>query len=453
MSVSWRHPSRRDMILGGGALACLASATRRAGGQTGAHTTDGFRIIRARPGSARLRGPDREATTIWGFDSGVPGPAIRLKRGEEARIRLVNELPEATTLHWHGVRIASAMDGAPHLTQSPIAPGDSCDYRFACPDAGTFWYHAPYGVPAQCGRGLSGPLLVEESEPVGVDQDVALILGVWRLRPDGSIDDARFPGQAPLSSDQVTANGVPALEIPVQTNERVRLRLINAASVVLSVTLDRHRATVMALDGQPAEPFVARDSRVFLGPGNRTDLFVDALLEAGASAPIRIATEAGAVAIARLTYRAAPPVRPAARPDPVPLPANPLPQRMDFAGALKLDLPIGGPATKQPSRWRREPAAGTPEQPLFSVRRGRTVMLAFANRTDAAAVAHVHGHAFRLLDRLDDGWKPFWLDTLVVPERQILRIAFVADNPGKWLIEAGAPAFQATPIWAWFEVT
>ena len=66
---------------------------------------------------------------------------------------------------------------------------------------------------------------------------------------------------------------------------------------------------------------------------------------------------------------------------------------------------------------------------------------------------HLHGHHARLLDRLDDGWKPFWLDTLMVAPRQTERIAFLADNPGKWLIGACSVAAPSAPTDAWFEVT
>ena len=92
-------------------------------------------------------------------------------------------------------------------------------------------------------------------------------------------------------------------------------------------------------------------------------------------------------------------------------------------------------------------------RPLFSLPRGRAALLGLLNRTDQAMAVHVHGHHFRLLDRLDDGWKPFWLDTLLVPAGQSDHVAFVADNPGKWQIEAqplGA-AGGASP--GWFEVT
>jgi len=77
------------------------------------------------------------------------------------------------------------------------------------------------------------------------------------------------------------------------------------------------------------------------------------------------------------------------------------------------------------------------------------VMLALVNRSAAPVVAHIHGHSVRLLDNLDDGWKPFWLDTILCVPQKTTRIAFVADNPGKWMISAPG----ADPILAWFAVT
>ena len=91
--------------------------------------------------------------------------------------------------------------------------------------------------------------------------------------------------------------------------------------------------------------------------------------------------------------------------------------------------------------------------PLFSVKRGRTVMLAFVNRTAFPHGMHVHGHHFRLLDNLDDGWKPFWLDTVLVAPQATARIAFVADNPGKWMIHCHMLEHHDTGMGAWFEVT
>ena len=92
-------------------------------------------------------------------------------------------------------------------------------------------------------------------------------------------------------------------------------------------------------------------------------------------------------------------------------------------------------------------------KPLFSVKRGRTVMLAFDNKTGFPHSMHLHGHHFRLLDAMDDGWKPFWLDTVTVPPRQTTRIAFVADNPGKWMLHCHMIEHQETGMAAYFVVT
>ena len=90
---------------------------------------------------------------------------------------------------------------------------------------------------------------------------------------------------------------------------------------------------------------------------------------------------------------------------------------------------------------------------MFTVERGRTVVLTFENRTAFPHAMHVHGHHFRLLDRLDDGWKPYWFDTVTVGARQTDRVAFLADNPGKWMIHCHMLEHQETGMAAWFAVT
>jgi FtsP/CotA-like multicopper oxidase with cupredoxin domain len=408
--------SRRRLLAGAGmAVTCLSRPGLAQTPETG---PDGFRVLRARPGSATPRATG-QPTPIWTYDGLVPGRTLRVTRGEESRVRLVNELSEPTTVHWHGVRLPNAMDGVAHLTQSPVAPGASFDYRFRPPDAGTFCYRANVLPASDADRGLYGALIVDEPQRIEVDHDVLLVLDDWRLAP--------------------------ALELPVRVNARLRLRVLNASrSQALALRIDRHAAWVMAIDGQPAEPFLARDSRVSLGPGNRVDFFVDAALAAGDSAPVVVEGAPTPIPIARLVYERAQPLRPAPLPEPKPLPPNPLPQRLDLKSALRHDLALASLAQISAPLHERPPA--------FSVQRRRVVVLALVNRTETACAVHVHGHHGRLLDRLDDGWKPFWLDTVVVAPRQTERIAFLADNPGKWAIDAtmlGAPGGVA----GWFNVT
>jgi FtsP/CotA-like multicopper oxidase with cupredoxin domain len=476
--------SRRQVLAGAGFCATLIGLSSQPRAQS---AEEGVRVLRASTGTARLRGEAEVPTPIWGYDGQVPGPTLRIRRGEELRVRLVNDLPEATVVHWHGVRVPNAMDGVPHLTQPPIAPGKSFDYHFRVPDAGTFWYHSHLYSSEQLARGLYGPLIVEEPETPQVDHDLVLVFDDWRLAGNGRIDDASFrsfhdAAHAGSIGPHLTVNSVPSLEIAVRTNERLRLRLVNSANArVFGLRIEGHPVRVMAIDGQPAEPFFARDGRVVLGPGNRVDVFIDATLAPGASAPIAVHDGRNEVPLARLVYASGAPARPAPLADAKPLPANPLPERINLKDALKLNVPLdggmmgmmgGGMGRGMPGMTggQRFPGAGIDPgariwalagfassghdgPPLFKVKRGRAVMLAFQNRTAFPHSMHVHGHHFRLLDRLDDGWKPYWLDTMLVDVRDTARIAFVADNPGKWMIHCHMLEHQETGMAAWFEVS
>ena len=398
-------PTRRHLLAGTGLAATLALLGAPPG------FAQDTRILRAR--TARPEGSEQ---AVSAYDGTVPGPVLRVRRGEELRVRLVNELATETAIHWHGVRLPNAMDGTA-LTQQPVAPGASFEYRFTPPDAGTFWYHPP--LRGAHNRPLHGLLIVDEPRPVDADRDVALVL------------DAAGTG--------FTANGLATLDVPVSAGERMRLRLLNASERLLTLRIDRHPVTVVAIDGQPAEPFAARESRITLSPGNRADLMVDAVLAPAAMAPIVLQDDAD-VTVARLVYGDGAPA-PARRSGVQPLPPNPLPERMDFRGALRPELPLDAAARDRDA----------PPAPLFSVRRGRTVMLALVNRSADPVVAHIHGHHVRLLDALDDGWKPFWLDTILCVPQRTTRVAFVADNPGRWLMQARAVGAEGSQL-RWFEV-
>jgi FtsP/CotA-like multicopper oxidase with cupredoxin domain len=88
-----------------------------------------------------------------------------------------------------------------------------------------------------------------------------------------------------------------------------------------------------------------------------------------------------------------------------------------------------------PADWTRPADFAPSAPPAFRAKAGRAAVLALTNRAPVAAVFHLHGHHFRLLDRLDDGWKPFWLDTLAIEPGQTQRIAFLAEHAGRYLIE------------------
>jgi FtsP/CotA-like multicopper oxidase with cupredoxin domain len=159
---------------------------------------------------------------------------LRLRQGEPTRIIVENRFNQVTTVHWHGVRVPNAMDGVPGLTLPPIKPGESFVYEFTPPDAGTFWYHPHANSLEQLGRGLAGPIIVEEREPPQVDRDVLWFLQDWRLTGDGEIAPGfGNPMEAAMSGrvgNTVTLNGRVSENEPARAGERVRLRLVNACA-------------------------------------------------------------------------------------------------------------------------------------------------------------------------------------------------------------------------------
>src|SRR5260221_2016971 len=177
-------PSRRSFLAGATALAATAWMSGRR------HPADASTDRRLTAGSAQVQllEPPSPRTEVWAYDATVPGPTLRVRRGEILRIAVENRLAEETTVHWHGIRLPNAMDGVPFLTQAPIAPRSSFTYEFAPPDAGTFWYHPHERSFEQVGRGLYGAFIVEEERPITVDRDLTWVLGDWRLGPDASIN-------------------------------------------------------------------------------------------------------------------------------------------------------------------------------------------------------------------------------------------------------------------------
>jgi FtsP/CotA-like multicopper oxidase with cupredoxin domain len=289
-------------------------------------------------------------------------------------------------------------------------------------------------------------LVVRETEPVQVDRDEVFLIEQWQLRPDGT---AVAPGiELGDAVPVLTANGRPSLDIAARTNERIRIRFINGVQrAVIAVKIENLGVRVMALDGQPSEPFDARNGAVILAPGGRTDVFVDVTAPAGINASILVHDGRQARPIGKLIVSSEPPIRPSPLPPAPPLPSNGLPAQLDLKGAQRFDLPPGGP-----NDWGLPANFKQTSPPVFRAKAGRTVVLTLTNRTAIANVLHLHGHHFRLLDRLDDGWKPFWLDTLAIEPGQTQRIAFRAEYPGRYLIESVATDWAAPRLVRWYAV-
>jgi FtsP/CotA-like multicopper oxidase with cupredoxin domain len=283
MTTRLPHISRRQFL----ATSAAAGATLTAGP---AFAADGVTSIVALTGEQKLH-TQLPPSTLWTYGGAVPGTPLRVKQGAEVAIRLQNKLSQATSIHWHGIRVPNAMDGVPHLTQAPVAAGGFFDYRFRTDDAGTFFYHPHINSTEQMGRGLFAPLIVEEAKPAGVDRDVVWVLNDWRVGRNGQLDNG-FSNPHDLShagryGNLVTVNAKPDPVLKGRRNERIRLRLVNASTGrIFALRFGQMQPWVIALDGHPVTPRRVTRDDLLIGPGNRIDLAVDLPDQAGATVHI-----------------------------------------------------------------------------------------------------------------------------------------------------------------------
>ncbi len=404
--------------------------------------------LQAKQAALNLR-PGEPETLVWSLQDAKASPSLRFKRGDTLDIAFANDLPVPTIPHWRGIEGVQAAEAL--IARRPLAPGARENLTIPLRYAGTLLCDLRLLGDGQARPSRALPLIVTENEPVAVDRDEAFLLEDWRLRPDGS---AIAPGQDPKDTVPVyTINGVATLDITARANERLRLRFINGFQRnVIAIKIEKYDVRIMALDGQPSEPFLARDGTLVLSPGTRADAFVDATAP-GSTSSILLHDGKAPRPVARLIVSNEPPVRNAPLPTAPPLPSNGLPAHLDLKTALRADLTLGPRTLSGPQADWVAPAsfAGT-AAPAFRAKTGRTVVLALTNRADVPSVFHLHGHHFRLLDRLDDGWKPFWLDTLVIEAGQTQRIAFAAENTGRWLMESVATDWAAPRLVRWYSV-
>jgi hypothetical protein len=200
-----------------------------------------------------------EHRTVWTYNGTVPGPELRVTEGDRMRITLVNHLPRATSIHWHGLSVPNAEDGVTGITQDAVLPGHTYTYEFVLKASGTYWYHAHQEASEQIAEGLYGALVVEPRQGPRFDRDHTIVIGNL--------------------GDHLTMNGTRReLRLDARPGELVRLRIVNAVIGDLPglperVVLAGAPYAVVALDGHDLNrPPEIGPQRLELGMGQRCDL-------------------------------------------------------------------------------------------------------------------------------------------------------------------------------------
>ncbi|MFD5550273.1 multicopper oxidase family protein [Streptomyces goshikiensis] len=421
----------------------------------------------------------------WAYGDTLPGKEVRATAGGTLALTLANNLPEATSLHWHGLALRNDMDGVPGLTQRDIAPGGSFSYKFAVPTPGTFWFHPHTGV--QQDRGLYAPLIIEDpKEPLSYDKEWVVVLDDWLDGVDGSTPDAVLaslrkgmaanhaahgpqagktakPG-TPGTTGATRSGGPDRLlmgsesdilgkeagdvayphylingRVPADPSvftakpgDRIRLRIVNAGGdTAFRIALGGHQLTVTHTDGFPVEP--ATTDCLLLGMGERYDVLVTA--GDGVFPLTALAEGKGQAALAVLRTGAG--TAPTASTRPAELESRPLPaDELKAAESVALDgrepdrtLQMRLTGNMQRYNWAFDNEPYTPEQ-RRPVKAGERVRIEFANSTPMWHPLHLHGHTFALGTGGQGGARK---DTTIILPGQRLTVEFDADNPGLWM--------------------
>lgn len=429
------------------------------------------RRLSARTSSVRIAPAAYPETQVWSFDGITPGPELRVSQDGRLDIRLENDLEVPTSIHWHGIRLENAMDGVPGVTQPPVGPGETFDYSFVCPDAGTFWYHSHLKSVEQVERGLYGPLIVEEPEAIDIDAEHVLVLDDWRLDQEaqliGDFENGHDLSHGGRLGNVVTTNGNMELVLDARQGDRLRLRLINAANArIFRLGLKGLRGWIVATDGMPLnqprpveEPFV-------LAPAQRLDLIVD--IEAGTSSEAVLTDIVGDESFAQVTFQVTGSGRAREMP-PSALPPNPFSSAPDSASARELKLLMQGGAMRWLAEadsksgrksgrelageglfWALNGHAGRPEEPLAVIDRNEPIKISFVNETMWPHAMHLHGHHFFELD--EAGNPGDFRDTTLVQPAQSRTVLFSANNRGDWLLHCHMLGHHASGMGTWIKV-
>ena len=310
----------------------------------------------------------------------------------------MNGLAEPTTLSFPGLRAANASAGVGGLTQDRLKSGASADIRLVAPDPGFNLYlpHAGFTDAGQQGRGLFGPIIVEEAIKPDVDLDTAIVLFDWNVDANGEIkDDFADPAIARGSGRRgglIFANGAAApLKLSARPGARVRLRLGNAATARLAtIAIEGAKTLIVAVDGQPGEPFEPLLNQFPMGPGARFELMFDLPREPSAGVRFVLRGEAGEsdrpfVAIAAEGEPANP------RSEPPRLAANPrLPAEIALEAARRCDFTITGGGSA-PFAVNGATFVDWSAKPACALTRGQPAVFALANKTAVVQALRVLG--------------------------------------------------------------
>lgn len=404
----------------------------------------------------------RAATVFRIVDSDRSAP-FRFTLDEPFHVNVANRLAEPTLLHWHGLTPPWGQDGVPSLPHPAIEASTDHRFSFALDHPGTFWMHSHFGLQLQAM--LAAPLIVTDPEDaVDADADIVVMLQDFSFQPAEEILAGLANGMSETHGGMAgmgTGSDMPDMQmhtndfdydayltndrtlddpeiVTVGRGDRVRLRIVNAASATgFHIDTGALTADVLAVDGLDVLPVSGR--RFPLSPGQRIDLAVSipadggsflilALREGARERTGLVLATAGATTrkVASLADSAAPALDLAFERRLAPAIAE-----VTRPATQKLDVELTG--SHRPYRWGVAVSNAVPDRST-EIDHGERVELTIRNLTPMAHPMHLHGHRFQVVGIGTDRFAGALRDTVLLPPNMTVRVAFDANNSGRWAL-------------------
>lgn len=368
----------------------------------------------------------------------VPGPLLEVNQGEHVLVHFRNELPETTTIHWHGLRVPNASDGTP-AAQEPVAPGATFDYSFDAEDAGFFWFHPHLQSDVQIERGLYAPLIVRSADEPVVDAERILVLDDVKAEASGQLSTTTDALDVMLGrqGNVLLVNGEPKPHYRAAAGALERWRIVNVANGrYFNLSVPGHQFRVIGWDGgRLAESYVAHTLLVV--PGERYDVLVELADAPGTVVPLQAVyydrghdiPDQGPLNLAEIELGkrkaggALLPSDDAAGFEPIPVDANTPVEHLVLSESEDAAEP----------RFfinQRE----LPDMTHLLGAPGATAIWEVQNDSEMDHPFHVHGMFFQVLDI--DGVPPAHQgnkDTLNIPRKSTARLAIRYAEAGRWV--------------------
>lgn len=403
----------------------------------------------------RILEVDGKAAKVFGIRQPDGAAGLVTSVNNPFRVHLVNGIGTDTLVHWHGLTPPYQQDGVPGVSGPPIPAGGSADYDFPLTMPGTYWMHSHVGFQEQ--QLVTAPLIIHEAQPSG-DREIVLMLhdfsftdpaeifaGLRGRSKTAGMDAMVMPAKnAPPDLNDVTYDAFLANDrtladpeiVRVAVGERVRLRLINGASASnFHIRLGRLTGTLIAVDGHPAHPLTGSDFPLAIA--QRIDLLLRVPKDGGAWPILGVVEGLNRRAGIILATQGA---RIERAPESAGRPSSPVGLEMEerLRGASPLaprrtDRVIHVALTGDMAAyvWTLNNNVYGQDTPLM-VKKGERVEIVMPNRTMMSHPMHLHGHVFQVVEINGRRFLGAMRDTVLVPPKTTVAIAFDADNPGKW---------------------